>query len=79
MRKQARKINVFHLIARILLVFLVGTILYTFIVSNVLKKDTVNYFGFTFYNVSTGSMSGTIEIDDIIFVKLVLHYSCILW
>jgi signal peptidase I len=35
-----------------------------------MKKDYVNVFGYTYFVVATGSMSGTIEVDDIIFVRL---------
>ena len=52
------------------LVFLVSLCLYTFIVTDVLKKDYVNVFGYSYFVVATGSMSGYIEVNDIIFVKL---------
>ena len=38
--------------------------------TDILKKDYVNVFGYTYFVVATGSMSGTIEVDDIIFVKI---------
>ena len=52
------------------LVFLVSLCLYTFIVTDILKKDYVNVFGYSYFVVATGSMSGYIEVNDIIFVKL---------
>ena len=52
------------------LVFLVFLCLYTFIVTDILKKDYVNVFGYSYFVVATGSMSGYIEVNDIIFVKL---------
>ena len=52
------------------LVFLVALCLYTFIVTDILKKDYVNVFGYSYFVVATGSMSGYIEVNDIIFVKL---------
>ena len=52
------------------LVLLVSLCVYTFIVTDVMKKDYVNVFGYTYFVVKTGSMSGTLEIDDIIIVKI---------
>ncbi len=52
------------------LVLLVLLCVYTFIVTDLMKKDYVNVFGYSYFVVASGSMSGTIEVDDIIFVKL---------
>lgn len=52
------------------LVLLVLLCLYTFIVTDVMKKDYVNVFGYTYFVVASGSMSGTIEVNDIVFVKI---------
>lgn len=52
------------------LVMLITLSIYTFIVSNILKKDYVNIFGYTYFVVATGSMSNTIEVNDLIFVKI---------
>lgn len=57
-------------IATIFLVALVSLCIYTFIMTDILKKDYVNVFGYSYFVVTTGSMSGTIEVDDIIFVKI---------
>lgn len=57
-------------IATIFLVLLVSLCVYTFIMTDLLKKDYVNVFGYSYFVVATGSMSGEIEVDDIIFVKL---------
>ena len=56
--------------ASFFLVLLVSLCIYTFVITDILKKDYVNVFGYTYFVVATGSMSGTIEVDDIIFVKL---------
>ncbi len=56
--------------ASIFLVLLVSLCIYTFVITDVLKKDYVNVFGYTYFVVASGSMSGTIEVDDIIFVKI---------
>ena len=62
--------NCLRYIATVFLVLLVSLCIYTFVVTDILKKDYVNVFGYTYFVVATGSMSGTIEVDDIIFVKL---------
>ena len=49
---------------------LVSLCVYTFVMTDIMKKDYVNVFGYTYFVVSTGSMSGTIEVNDIIFVKI---------
>lgn len=52
------------------LTLLVLLCIYTFVMTDLLKKDYVNVFGYSYFVVATGSMSGEIEVDDIIFVKL---------
>lgn len=59
-------INILVIIA---LVILLISIYYIF-QTRVLKKDFVNIFGYTIFEVATGSMSGTIEVGDVIIVKL---------
>ena len=36
----------------------------------ILKNDYANLFGYTFFEVATGSMSNTIEIGDVVIVKI---------
>lgn len=62
--------NVLKYIASVFLVLLVSLCIYTFIMTDILKKDYVNVFGYSYFVVATGSMSGTIETDDVIFVRL---------
>ena len=62
--------NAFKFVASIILVILVTLSIYTFIVTDIMKKDYVNIFGYTYFVVASGSMSGTIEVDDIVFVQL---------
>lgn len=62
--------RVFKYIAYTFLGLLVSLCLYTFLMTDILKKDYANVFGYTYFVVSTGSMSGTIEVNDIIFVRL---------
>ena len=57
-------------IASLFLVLLVSLCIYTFVVTDFMKKDYANVFGYTYFVVATGSMSGTIEVNDIIFVKI---------
>ena len=74
------KINIFNgfknfkdflrIIAYFFLFLLVSLCVYTFFAIDIMKKDYVNVFGYTYFTVSTGSMSGTIEVNDIIFVKV---------
>lgn len=52
------------------LILLVSLCVYTFVVTDILKKDYVNVFGYTYFVIATGSMSGEIEVNDVIFVKL---------
>ncbi len=62
--------NILKKCATVFLVLLVSLCIYTFVVTDILKKDYVNVFGYTYFVVASGSMSGTIEVDDIIFVKI---------
>ena len=62
--------QIFKCIAYFILFFLVGLSLYTFVVTDIMKKDYANVFGYTYFVVRTGSMSGTLEVNDIIFVKI---------
>lgn len=59
-------LNFFMIFISIILLF-VG---YYFFQTQIQKKDYANIFGYTVFEVSTGSMSPTIEVGDIIFVKL---------
>lgn len=58
-----------NLIITLLILIIVFSV-YLYIQSNVLKNSFIHLFGYTFFQVETGSMSGTMEIDDIIVVKL---------
>ena len=62
--------NIIKYLGYILLVFILTLSVYVFVVSNVLKKDYVNIFGYTYFSIATDSMTGTIDMDDIIIVKL---------
>ena len=52
--------NILKKCATVFLVLLVSLCIYTFVVTDILKKDYVNVFGYTYFVVASGSMSGTI-------------------
>lgn len=59
-------LNIIILIIVIIAIFVV----YNFVQTKILNKEYCNIFGYTIFQVSTGSMSNTIEVDDIVIVKL---------
>ena len=61
-----RVIDVLIIIALLILVL----IIYGYIEKYVLKKDYINYFGYTLFEVASGSMSPTINVGDIVLVKI---------
>lgn len=62
--------NILKSIGYLFVGILVTLCVYTFIMTDVLKKDYANIFGYTYFVVATGSMSGTIEVNDVVLVKL---------
>lgn len=69
-----KKFNkIFEWILNIMIAIIVVIIilaLYYLVQVKVLDRGYANIFGYTFFEVATGSMSGTIEIGDIVIVKL---------
>ena len=68
---------IMKIITNIILAFLILAVIlmsYSYYSINIKKKAYVNYFGYTFFEVATGSMANTINIDDIIVVKLGSSY-----
>lgn len=53
----------------ILMSLLIVIAIYNFIQLNILKQAYNTFFGFSMFNISSGSMKETIQIDDIIIVK----------
>ena len=53
-------------------ILVVGIILamYGFWQTKILKKNYCNYFGYTYFQILTGSMENTIKIDDVVWVKI---------
>ena len=71
--KKTKKINMLGCILNILImVVVVITIigLYYMAQVKILNKDYANIFGYTFFEVATGSMANTINIGDIVVVKV---------
>lgn len=54
----------------IIMILLVLLIAYNFFQVSIFDKKYSDFFGYTFFEVSTGSMSGTIEINDIVIIKI---------
>ena len=44
--------------------------IYNLINIRIIKKDYTNLFGYTYFDIITGSMVDTINIDDYVFVKI---------
>ena len=53
-----------------LLITIVAFVLFGFFQLKFLKKNYVDYFGYTFFEVISGSMSPTINVYDLVIVKL---------
>lgn len=58
----------------IFIVCLVSLCLYTFLMVDVCGKKYANIFGYTYFVVSSGSMSGSIEVNDIVIIKIDSEY-----
>ncbi len=54
----------------IFFIFIAGIIVYNFIQVKFFEKKYPEFMGYTFFEVTTGSMKDTINISDIIIVKL---------
>ena len=53
----------------IIVILSIMLILYSYIQLNILKQEYNTFFGFSIFNISSGSMKETIQIDDIIIIK----------
>ncbi len=65
--------KVLNFILNVLIICILITIIfgiYYIIQMRVLKKDNANILGYAFFEVATGSMSGTIEIGDVVIVRV---------
>lgn len=54
----------------IVIVITVILVLFNFFQITICNKKYSNFFGYTFFEITTGSMKGTIEIQDVILVKI---------
>lgn len=54
----------------VVLIIIAIILMYNMLQMTLGNKPYMNVFGYSFFKVKTGSMSGTLEIDDIIVVKL---------
>ena len=70
MRLLKKIARTFFYILIVFIIFLVIIVLFNFFQINILKKQYTNFCGFTIFEVTTGSMSGTIEINDVVLVKI---------
>jgi len=61
--------TLFNIIFIILVLFLIIA-LYSFLQMNISNKKYANIFGYSFFEVTTGSMANTLEINDIVIVKI---------
>jgi signal peptidase I len=71
--KKLKEFNMIGLILNILITIIsILTILgiYYMIQIKILKKDYANIYGYTFFEVATGSMADTINIGDVVIVKI---------
>jgi len=59
-----------RVITRVAFFAIIVFALYVFIVTDVLKKDYINVFGYSYFIVETGSMKDTINVNDIVIDKL---------
>lgn len=41
-----------------------------FVQTKIMKKAYSNYFGYTYFQILTGSMEDTIHVDDVVFVRI---------
>ena len=64
-------LNLIYAILAIIVIILI----YNIIQVSILNKPYMNILGYSFFQVKTGSMSGTIEVGDIIVVKLTKEVS----
>lgn len=59
-------LNIIIILMAIVVIFAAAYVVQT----RVMKKDYANIFGYTGFEVITGSMSGTIEVGDVVIVKI---------
>ena len=70
--KKTISIIIGHILNVLLLIVFVLIMIgvYYIVQIKVFQNDYANLFGYTFFEVATGSMSGTIEVGDVVIVKI---------
>ena len=71
--KKLKGFNIIGFILNILIIIIsIITVIgiYYMVQIRILKKDYANIFGYTFFEVATGSMADTINIGDVVIVKI---------
>lgn len=63
-------LNVVFYILMFIVLLAVFFAVYNFVSLRILKKNYTDFFGYTFFEVASGSMTGTIDIGDVIIVKI---------
>lgn len=70
MKKLSKIIGYILNILIIFVIIIMAIAIYYFVQVRILNKPYANMFGYTFFEVATGSMSPTINVGDVIIVKL---------
>ena len=71
--KRLKRFNIVGFILNILIIIIsiiTAFGIYYMVQIKILKKDYANIFGYTFFEVATGSMADTINIGDVVIVKI---------
>ena len=65
--------KVLHVILNIVTVigiFIVALVIYNHVQLQILNKNYTNFFGYTIFEISTGSMKDTLNVYDVVLVKI---------
>ena len=69
MKVLKRVTNVFLILFDSIIVIVLIAVISNFIQTKILQKKYANFFGYSMFQIKTGSMAGTIEINDAVLVK----------
>ena len=61
--------NIFLIIIDVIATLAIIVVISTFVQTKILKKNYANFFGYSIFKITTGSMSGAIEINDAVIVR----------
>ena len=62
--------KIFNIASKIILIFLITVLLLYLFEIKVMREKYFNFFGYSFFEVLTGSMEDTINIGDLVVVKI---------